>query len=466
MKSSLLLLALLACMPSAEREDAPPPPPNVLFILADDLGWGDLACYGHPLLRTPHLDRLASEGTLFTQFYVDSPVCSPSRAAFLTGRFPAETGIHDGFSTHRNNEASGMPNWLDPELPSVARELRRLGYRTGHFGKWHLGRGEGAPEPTTYGFDVARSTSGNGPGWPESREPEFRAQSTERVVDETLRFIEEDPSRPFYVQCWTLLTHATLAPTAEQMAPFRRFGPEDVPFTGTKEVYYASVAELDRQIGRLLARLDELGIAEETLVIFSSDNGPEDIVIRNASHSGIGSTGPFRGRKRSLYEGGVREPLLVRWPGHVPAGRVDDRSVLAGVDLFPTLCALAGGELPEGAVFDGEDVGDVLRGTARARRAPLFWEWRFEVHGHTSAKSPMLAVRDGDWKLLMNPDRSRIELYELASDPGELDNKASEHAELVEKLATRLLAWQKTLPPGPVDPMAGRNDYAWPRAAK
>jgi arylsulfatase A-like enzyme len=207
--------------------------------------------------------------------------------------------------------------------------------------------------------------------------------------------------------------------------------------------------------------LEKDGLDQETLVVFSSDNGPEDIHIGNASHSAFGNPGPFRGRKRSLYEGGVRVPGLFRWPGRIRAGRVDTTSVVSGVDLFPTACRLAGAPAPEGV--DGEDVSDILTGAPRARRTPLHWEWRFQVAGYPVNRSPILAMREGDWKLLMNPDRSRVELYQIAADPMEQTNLAAARPEIVARMEARSLAWQKTLPPGPMDPGAGQNGWNWPK---
>lgn len=436
--------------------------PNVIFILADDLGWGDLGCYGHTRIKTPHLDRLAGQGSRFTQFYVNSGVCSPSRTAFMTGHFPARHRIHGHLATPRQNAARAMPNCLDPSVPTVTKILKDAGYVTGHFGKWHLGHNSGSPDPGAYGIDDHRTRSSNGPTW-DDIDPYFRARSTRLIVDETIRFVEANRDKPFYVNLWTLLPHATLHPTEEQMEPYRRFGPAGkLPYKGAPQIYYASVGDLDQQVGRLLDKLDELGLADNTVVFFSSDNGPEDIHIRNASHSGVGSPGPFRGRKRSLYEGGVRMPFIVRWPGRVPAGRVDNTSVLTAVDFLPTVCKLAGANLPGGMGLDGENVGDVLRGRLRPRTKPIMWEWRFTIAGHVLNKSPMLAIRDGNWKLLMNPDRSRVELYDIPRDPSELNNLADRSSEVVERLSKELLAWQKTLPEGPVQAAAGRNDYPWP----
>ena len=227
-------------------------------------------------------------------------------------------------------------------------------------------------------------------------------------------------------------------------------------------MYYAVVTNADRHIGRLLDALDALHLSESTLVVFTGDNGPEDLVVANASHSAAGSPGPFRGRKRSLYEGGVRMPLIVRWKGHTPAGRVDDESVLGAVDLLPTLCLLAAAPAPAELPLDGEDVSDALHGRIHRRERPLLWEWRFPVAGHPIHKSPRLAIRDGDWKLLLNPDRSRMELYHIPRDPMELRDLADRCPEVVDRLAARALDWASGLPPGPVSPLAGSNAYAWP----
>jgi arylsulfatase A-like enzyme len=464
----LLVGSQLASGETKSRSDGPPgggKRPNFLFILADDLGWGDLSCYGHRELRTPNLDRLAAQGLRLTQFYVCSGVCSPSRTAFMTGQNPARFGIHGHLATHELNAKRGMPDWLDPRVPMLPRILKQAGYATGHFGKWHLGNGPGAPPPSEYGFEAYRAVNANADGWRENDDNGyFRANSTQHIFDESLKFIEQHRDKPFYVQAWLLLPHAPLNPTPEQLQKFARFGPTDrLPYAGTKQIYYASVDAIDAQVGRLLAKLDELGVADNTIIVFSSDNGPEDITIGNAVHSGIGSPGPFRGRKRSLYEGGVRTPFIVRWPGVDGGGRVDNASVMAGVDFLPTVCAIAGVKLPQAMKLDGQDRSAVLRGTPTPRTTPLMWEWRFSVFNHIWNRSPILSIREGDYKLLMNPDRSRVELYDIPHDPTELNNLADRRPEIVEKLSERVLAWQKTLPPGPMDADAGRNAYPWPK---
>ena len=202
------------------------------------------------------------------------------------------------------------------------------------------------------------------------------------------------------------------------------------------------------------------------MILFSSDNGPEDIHVANAGHSGVGSAGPFRGRKRSLYEGGIRVPGIFRWPGKIPAGVVENKSVVAGVDWLPTVCKLAGVQIPATHRIDGEDMSDVLLGKTRPRAKPLMWEWRFRIAGEPFHHSPMLAIRDGDWKLLMNPDRSRVELYEINKDPTQLNNLADRRPGLAASLGERLLAWQKDLPSGPTEPGVGRMTYSWPGGSR
>jgi N-acetylgalactosamine-6-sulfatase len=444
---------------------------NFVFIFADDWGWGDLGCYGHPHVQTPNLDALAARGVLFTQFYVCSGVCSPSRAAVMTGQFPARFGIHGHFADHERNARRGMPSWLDPSVMTYTRLFQQHGYAVGHFGKWHLGHGQGAPEPFCYGIDECRVNAGNGPqlGFPVAyRSPEdggSRTRSSEVIVDEAIGFLERHYQQPFLVNVWLNDTHATLDPDEQQLEPYQHLMPVGLEgvHVGANAIYYAVVTEADRQIGRLLRRLDELGLAENTVVLFSADNGPEDIAIRNASHSGVGSPGPFRGRKRSLYEGGIRVPFLLSWPnGRAPMGFIDDETALCAVDLFPTFCALAGIDVPEDMRLDGEDMSDTFFGRPSERTTPLMWEWRFHVYGHCLNRSPMLAIRGGNWKLLLNPSQDRVELYDIPNDPMELNNQAGRHPDLVAQLSEQVLSWQATLPEGPIDPTAGSNAYPWP----
>ena len=337
---------------------------------------------------------------------------------------------------------------------------------------------------SAYGIDESRVNAGNGPqlDFPvvDQTKHDFRVapagdtrlpagprtRSSEAIVNQTIGFIDRHANQPFCVNVWLNDTHATLDPDAQMLERYESLMPTGVAHkhVGANALYFATVTEADRQVGRLLAHLEERGLRENTIVIFSADNGPEDIAISNASHSGVGSPGPFRGRKRSLYEGGIRVPFILRWPnGGVRAGAVDNDTVLCGADLMPTFSRLGGVEresLP--TKLDGEDMSDVFRGKRRTRSKPMMWDWRFRVWGHCINKSPMLAIREGEWKLLVNPARDREELYHIPSDPMELNNQAEKHPDLVDRLAKAVLAWRAELPDSPVSEDAGSNAYPWP----
>jgi N-acetylgalactosamine-6-sulfatase len=472
--ASLAAVALALLAGGAQAAEGRPP--NIILMLADDLGWGDLGCYGHREMKTPNLDRLAAEGSLYTQFYMAAAVCSPSRTALMTGQFPAKQKILYPISADKAvNRRSGTPDYLDPKILTLTRQLKKAGYITGHFGKWHLGGPAGSPAPDAYGVDEYKVDLAGMPPehrlFPQGAGPRRIIEANKRIADEAIRFLEAHREQPFYLNLWTPTPHVPLYPTDEQMKPYADLKPSpQIPYPGAKQVYYAAVTEMDRQFGRVLDRLAALGLAGNTIVLFSSDNGPENIHQREAGISGVGSPGPFRGHKASIYEGGIRLPFIVRWPGHVPARRVEDNAVLAGVDLFPTLCRLAGVEVsgPLKQELDGEDVGGILLGATRPRTRPLFWEnrfWYYEGSGTSIInKSPQLAIRQGPWKLLMNPDGSRVELYNLPQDPSEVDNKAVANPRIIEELSKKLLAWKKSMPAGvktiPAD--AGDYKYPWP----
>lgn len=467
-KLSVIVCSLLLAVGNVSYAASPHSKPNIIFLLTDDQGWGDAAAWGHPYYKTPHLDRLTREGRRFGQFYAANPVCSPSRTAFMTGRYPARFRIHGHFGTHELNEARAMPDWLDPQVLTVTRQLQAAGYVTGHFGKWHLGGGEGAPEPGAYGIDKHVTIVSNGPQLrPKGAPPEAHwwGKSTGIIMDHAIAFLRENKDKPFYLNIWTLVPHAKLDPTPEQLAVYKDLDPKaDHPAFGKwtqdyyraakdlrsqMQVFAASITDLDTQVGRLLDALKELGLDENTVLFFSSDNGPEDYHISNADNAGVGSAGPHRARKRSIYEGGVRQPLVVRWPGKIKAGVFDETSVVGAVDFLPTVCALAGVKLPADAKLDGEDVSDILRtGNSRARKGPLFWEWRSTVSGNPEYTPPPIAVRDGPWKLLTNRDGSRVELYDIPHDAAETNNLAGANPEIVKRLSRLALDWKATLPPG------------------
>jgi arylsulfatase A-like enzyme len=450
--------------------------PNIVFILADDMGWGDPGCYGHPYIKTPNLDKLAKQGALFTSFYVAAPTCSPSRAGFMTGQFPGRVGIHGGLSDVAQNTRLGMVNYLDPKTLTVTKLLHGAGYKTGHFGKWHLGHTPDAPSPTAYGIDDVRcfgAVNNESLLTNQILQPK-RSHSSEAIVDEGIRFIEANKDQPFYVNVWLTDPHAILDPTEDQMDFYKQFHPKGVSDHGAMQTYFAVVTEVDKQVGRLLKKLEELHLVENTIVVFSSDNGPEHIgqPSGESAHSGVGSAGPFRGHKHVIYEGGIREPFIVRWPGHTPAGRVDNTTILCGIDWLPTLCALTGSKLPADASIDGEDMSQAFLGKPQERAKPLMWEARYRGAWVPLNVSPQLAIRDGKWKLLMNPDKSHLELHDLTIDPSEVDNLADNNPAVVAKLSQQLLEWQGSLDNRPIPPDVQRflehtpAPYPWPQENK
>lgn len=426
--------------------------PNIVFIDADDLGFGDLACHGHPHIQTPHLDRLAAEGTDFQSFLVVNPVCSPSRTGLVTGQFPSRWGVHQHFATHNDNAARHMPDWLNPQAPLLPRVLKDAGYRTAHYGKWHLSGGgiSDAPLPAAYGYDDAAVWTGPGrhvfdgtdyqftSGEASAHDGDAASWISVAATDHALAFIRASREVPFYINLWLHETHHLVSATDHDKQPY-----PDIP--EPHRTYYAAVTRADRQVGRILALLDELGLTESTLVIFSSDNGPENSHLQPGQkfYFSQGSTGGLRGRKRSLLLGGVNVPFLVRWPGRVPAGRIDRETPLAGVDVFPTLLAAAGIDAPADITFDGENMLPAFLGQTHTRTQPLFWWWPGK---HSGDDWPAFAMRDGDWMLIQDETLQRCELYDVIRDRAQSQDVATEHPERVDQMRAALSAWFATLP--------------------
>lgn len=453
---SRLATAIGCCLHSiATLAAAEPPPanrPNIVFILTDDMGYGDPACYGGAFAPTPNIDRLAREGVRFTQYYAASPICSPSRTGLLTGMYPARWRITSYLQTRKGNRACEQADFLDPKAPTLARTLQAAGYATGHFGKWHMGGGRdvtNAPPFSAYGFDEHASTWESPEPHPDITatnwiwSPEDKVKRWDRsafFVDKALDFLKRHRDQPCYVNVWPDDVHTPWVPSQERLSEYPN-GPEE------ERNFRAVLDEYDRQVGRLLAGLKELGLDERTLLIFASDNGPLP-TFQGRRAAGL------RGSKLSLYEGGLRMPFLVRWPGHTPAGHLDDQSVLQAVDLFPTLCALAGAATPKDARLDGQDFSAALLGQPTATRAqPLFWEYgRNEdafAYPKGADRSPNVAVREGNWKLLLNADGSGRELYNIIADPKETTNLTDKEPSVADKLAAQALAWRKSLPAPP-----------------
>ena len=440
---------------------------NVLFIMADDMGWGDLSCYGHRYILTPNLDKMAARGRLFTNYYCASSVCSPSRAGLLTGQFPGSVGIHDYLTPdHGVNSAKGTRDFLDQSIMTAPRLFRSAGYKTGHFGKWHLGHTDDAPSPFAYGYDVQKTTASSDHNWPDyAGDNKLRPYSTKMISDETIDFVRQcaRDGKPFYANAWFQDPHAILNPPEELMGDYLRFTVDGIPYKSATTIYYSVIADIDRSVGRMIDALGELGISDNTVVLFTSDNGPEDMEIPNAAHSAAGSPGPFRGRKRSLYDGGIRMPFIAQWGKGISAGTIDDESVIGAVDMLPTLCDIAGVSIPEDLRLDGENVRDALTGGGHVRGKAMVWEFACHpIYGHRINRSPVLAIRRDRFKLLMNPEKDRIELYDIPNDRSELNDVAQDHQDIVSELSEQLLSWKKSCPQLISFPGAGSNAYPWP----
>lgn len=419
-------------------------PPDILLILADDFGPGDIGGQ----TPTPALDRLAAEGSRIQNFYVASPICSPSRCGLITGQFPARWNITSYLQTRAGNRACEQADFLDPAAPSLPRTLKAAGYATAHIGKWHLGGGRdvtNAPKFSAYGYDLGLGTyESPEPAaplglkttpWGKEREPQqvARHDRTRWMIDQTIAFLDAHTNAPCFVNLWLDDTHTPWTP--DGVAP-KAMPPEKLA---------AVISEMDRQIGRLLDVVRKPGRNRETLVLFLGDNGPEPSFERRR-------TARLRGMKWSLYEGGIRTPFIASWPGKIPAGSVNTNTVFSALDLFPTLCALAGIAPPRGVVFDGEDLSAALCGAQPQRTSPLFWEYGrspapvFKYAQEPGAKSPNLAIRDGHWKLLVNSDGSACELYDLAADPNEAINLADKFTNLTTRLSGAALTWRRSMP--------------------
>ena len=416
--------------------------PNIVFLLADDLGGGDLHCYGHPYSRTPSIDRLASEGTRFKQFYATGCTCCPSRTGFMTAKFPAT------YPTYPAN--GGFANHV-----TVTELLKQQGYRTGHFGKWHIGP---VQQPGTYGIDSIGAAEDEA-GGKKKKGGDDRGRDA-HIYDEAIRFIEKNKDGPFYVNVWGHVSHNPVNPTDALVKRWSNLKVKDQDFPAPMRAklndarkaggdvddgmrrYLADVESLDDSVGRLLKRLDELGLRDNTLVAFSSDQGADmgKVSAGGLRFNQLGYNGPHRGGKHTNYEGGVRIPFIVRWPGHVPVGRVDESSVISAADWLPTLCALTGTKI-NAADFDGEDASAAWLGkSAHVRARPLLWK--------TSATGSTAAIRDAQWKLFypVRKNGGDLELYDLLADPAETKNVAAQHADIVKKLSTKVAAWVATLP--------------------
>ena len=427
-----LSLAAVALLTAAVGRAAEPAKPNIVLFLADDLGHGDLACYGHPRIQTPNLDAFAKQGMKLTQCYSASAVCSPSRSAILTGRTPHRNGVYTWIS-------GGSEVHLRTSEITIPKLLKEAGYATCHVGKWHLNgkfNDPAQPQPNDHGYDHWLATQNNAA--PSHKNPTNFVRngkavgpldgfSAPLVAAEAIDWLttKRDKAKPFFLSVCTHEPHLPIESDPQFMKPYADLGENF-------QQHHGNVTQLDAAFGKLMTVLDEQKLAGTTFVFFTSDNGPEGNGMANRTR---GSTGGLRGRKRSMYEGGIRVPGIARWPGQIAPNSTSDVSVI-GSDLFPTVLGVCGVKPPADRVIDGADVLPVLTGKAKAveRKVPMYW--RLDMA--PPKEDLTVAMRDGDWKLLASPNLKRFELYNIASDRAEKTN-------LVEKETERFTAMKAKL---------------------
>ncbi len=472
--------------------ETPDPGPNIVFVLADDLGYAELGCFGSESIRTPHLDRLAREGMRFTRHYAGDAVCAPSRCVLLTGLHTGHAHVRDNSGSHRKKNPHGegqVP--LPAGTPTLARLLQQQGYATGAFGKWGLGGPEESGEPHLQGFDEffgylcqaqahnhypdhlwhngerveagnrvfsahqkIKSAPASAEGW-----DRFQGQTyaPDLFIERAEDFIRANADQPFFLYYPSAIPHVALQVPDEDLEAYPTTWDEQ-PYLGNKgylphprprAAYAAMITHLDAEVGRLMKVIAEEGLSDNTLFIFTSDNGPS--YAGGSDSKFFGSAGQLRGLKGSLYEGGLRVPLIAHWPGTVPAGTASER-VCAFQDFLPTLCSLAGADYPEG--LDGVDLSGTLRGFAsrRAQRPPLYWEL-----------GRRQALLHGRWKWVRQTSKKGVvteELFDLESDPSESTNLALKHPKQL--VAMRTLASSQRTPsglfPSPFDEEAPSDD--------
>jgi arylsulfatase A-like enzyme len=409
------------------------PAPNVLLIVVDDLGYGDLGCYGSKQIRSPGIDRLAREGVRLTDCYANAPICSPTRAALLTGNYPQRAGLE--WAINYGEKGKG----LAASEPSVARAMRGAGYRTALFGKWHLGYDDRF-SPIVHGFDeffgflapdldyYSHDEVTGVPGLYEGTKPvDRRGYLTDLIAERALAFIDKNVGRRFFLEVAFNAPHFPfqIPGTPEDVRTLRKYGPQN----GTRADYIQMVQHLDRRIADILRSIDGHNLTTNTLVVFVSDNGGER----------LSSNAPFSGGKFTMCEGGIRVPCLIRWPGVISPGTLSRQAVMT-MDLPPTIMAACGARPAPGRALDGMDIMPILTGKAAERERTFFWR----IQGPQDLDAQK-AVRRGRWKYHCEGDTEL--LFNLETDPGEARDVALENPKIVSELKKALGNWEREMPP-------------------
>lgn len=442
MKRILVLILALASyaagLSAAERK------PNIVLILIDDMGWTDIGCMGSDLYQTPNIDKLASQGVKFTNAYAACTVCSPTRAAILTGKYPARLHLTDWIAGHVKPKAKlKIPDWtqfLPSEEVTIAAALKASGYVSASIGKWHLGDPK-EHLPTHHGFDL--NIAGYNYGQPPSYFAPYKIATltdgpkgeylTDRLTDEACKFIETNGDKPFFLYLPEYCVHQPVQAKKEMIDAYKAKVKDGM--THTNAIYAAMIQSLDEGVGRIMSKLDELKLADNTVVIFTSDNGGLIPVTRHP---------PLRAGKGSAYEGGVRVPMIVKWPGVTPPGKVCDEPVIS-TDYYPTILEMTAtaGDTKHNATLDGKSLAPLLRDpAAKLDRKALFWHY---PHYHPGGATPYSAVRAGDWQLVEFFEDNHAELYNLKDDAGEKNDLAEKNPKKKAELLKMLAEWRTSV---------------------
>jgi arylsulfatase A len=459
-RAAIVAIAMLAAVwPWTAGADAAaaerPKKLNFVFILIDDMGWTDLGCFGSDFYETPNIDRLAAAGMRFTNAYAACPVCSPTRASIMTGKYPARLKLTNFIAGRRQlQNARVLPAdfklFVELDEVTIAEALKPAGYATAHLGKWHLGGPNYFPE--RQGFDVSVVTAGRHFGsLIENPPPKKLPDDTylaEFLTDRAVRFIEDNKDRPFYLNLCHFAVHIPLEAREKLIAKYEAKAQAHPGTRHNNPTYAAMVEHVDQSVGRVMETLRRLKIADRTVVIFFSDNG--GLSVKEGPKTPSTTNAPLRDGKGYLYEGGIREPLIVCWPeGVKPAGVCD--APVCSVDFYPTILELAGTRGDPKHVPDGESIVPLLKQTGTLRRDALYWHY---PHFSNQGGMPGAAVRQGDWKLIRFYEDERLELYNLKDDPGEKEDMAGRCRGKVAEMRGMLDRWLREVdatmcPPNP-----------------
>ncbi|MFC2119163.1 sulfatase [Bacteroidota bacterium] len=455
-----LIAGTLSCDNSAKKkmksisEDLP----NIIFIMADDLGWKDVGVYGSKFYETPNINRLAADGMMFTNAYAPASNCAPSRACILTGQNTPRHGIYTVSPSARGNKKTRKiipiknTKVLADEKITIAEILKKNGYKTASFGKWHLG-----DDPCTQGFDI--NIGGNIAGHPKSYFSPYKNTNiqdgpegeylTDRITNEAISFIENNKTNPFFLYIPYFAVHSPLQPKQDLLEKYKSKEVVD----GQKNAKYAAMIEaMDYNIGNILDKLDELNLSDNTIVVFFSDNG---------GIAAISPQTPLRAGKGSYYEGGIKEPLIIKWPAKIKAAQMSDE-IVSGLDFFPTFLKMAEIDISDELTIDGESIMPILLNKGKLKRKALYWHFPIYLEAYNQAKDdgrdplfrtrPGTVMRMGDWKLHEYFEDGGLELYNLKNDPGERINLANENAEVLGRLHKMMKKWREDInAPVPVE---------------